>query len=39
MVVIAEEEGSDTLRVGVLHLARYLSIIGGMPFLISWFLK
>ena len=35
MILVAEECNCDPLKVSVLHLARYLAIIAGMPFLIS----
>lgn len=38
MILVAEECNCDPLKVSVLHLARYLAIIAGMPFLISFLL-
>ncbi|MDR0616266.1 MAG: AbrB family transcriptional regulator [Synergistaceae bacterium] len=38
MVIVAEEMNADSLTIGVMHLARYISIILSMPFLIKIFL-
>ena len=39
MIVIAEETEADSLTVGVLHTARFLSVISLMPILVDWWLK
>jgi membrane AbrB-like protein len=39
MTVVAEEMKADVLTVGILHLARYISIISCMPLLILLFLR
>ena len=39
MIVIAEETEADSLTVGVLHTARFLSVISLMPILVEWWLK
>ena len=38
MIVMAEETEADSLTVGVLHTARFLSVISLMPLLVQWWL-
>jgi|GEM_PF-618941 len=38
MVVVAEEMKADSLTISILHLARYLTVISYMPFLVSFLL-
>jgi membrane AbrB-like protein len=39
VVLMAEEMDVDPLVVGILHLARYFSIVACMPFLITWIVE
>lgn len=38
MVVVAEEMNADPLTIGILHLARYLTVVSYMPFLVTYLL-
>lgn len=38
MVVVAEEMNADSFTISILHLARYLSVVSYMPFLVTYLL-